>query len=323
MNRNLVFLAAAALAAAVSCADSNPPSPVVTLDVENPGNEEVAVGQEVAVTELPPMQDGWICRPGESKCMGSVLLVCNQAGSDFLSIPCGSGSTCTPDGCIGTPDVIVGNDVIGNPETVTPEDVTPQQDVAQFQDLVETAVDTAPGEIIVIPIDTFEAAADPGQPQETVNPNKCGTVAACATGEECCATGGSHCVATGQCNPQPTTCQGAQDCIGGQQCCPGGPPGSPGTCKNSCGGIGNVPTCKSDTDCIGGQTCVNLTLSSLCLSECAADTDCNGQTCQKLGYGSYVLASVCGCGVDGDCAEGLLCCTVPYVKLQTCMTSCM
>ena len=84
-----------------------------------------------------------------------------------------------------------------------------------------------------------------------------------------------------------------------------------------------MPTCSTDADCTGGQTCVSLTLTKLCLSECAADTDCNGQTCQKVGYGSFVIASVCGCGVDGDCAEGLLCCTIPYVNLQTCMTSCV
>ena len=64
-------------------------------------------------------------------------------------------------------------------------------------------------------------------------------------------------------------------------------------------------------------------LTKICLSQCTADTDCNGQTCQDIGAMGYSLAKVCACALDTDCASPLLCCDIPYLGGKTCMTQCM
>ena len=337
MTRTRVLLAASAMVAMAGCPGSSSPRMDVT------GAEEV----DAAAGELPPMQDGWNCRPGDTKCMGSNFLVCNQDGSDWDSTACGAGATCTTSGCSGwtcrpgdakcmgsnflvckqdgsdwvssncgagttctasgcavvTGDVIVLVDVTVTPDAPV-DGVTPPQDVVTPVDTTPPQDTTVPPVDVVTPVDTI--VTDPGQPpQDTIVPP----------------VDVLDVVVT---DTAPQGCQADQDCTNGQHCCQTGMPGSPKQCRNSCSPLGNLPTCSTDTDCTGGQTCVKIFGStSLCLSTCTADADCNGQTCQDIGAFGYSLGHVCGCGADTDCgAAGLTCCTIPYVGLKTCMTSC-
>ena len=85
-----------------------------------------------------------------------------------------------------------------------------------------------------------------------------------------------------------------------------------------------MPTCDSTADCIGGQECVDImSFTALCLSSCESNADCGGQECEEVGAMGMVLANVCACSNDNDCGTGLLCCEIPYVNVNTCLTSCI
>lgn len=293
------------------------------LDATLPGPDAVEQDSPVGGADLP-LADGQECRPGEARCMGSIFLVCNAAGSDWMSVPCPDGQACTPTGCKGVP----GQDVIGADDVPAQDATPPVEDTAPPADTVQPT-DTAPGQ------DTNPGVDVPGVPDtvEPVDPGppaNCGNNPPCAADRECCDTPmGLRCVPLGACGgPPPQGCQTDQDCGPGQSCCPGDFPGAPSQCAASCGGTGTLPTCQSDGDCTGGQTCFSIFgNNNYCLSTCTADADCNGQACKDVGAFGYSLGQVCDCAQDGDCGEGLVCCDIPYVGqylgFKTCLTQCM
>jgi hypothetical protein len=249
--------------------------------------------------------------------MGSVFLVCNVDGLDWMSITCPNGQACTSTGCKGVPggDVVVGEDVPVEDTSVPGEDMfQPPMDTVGPADV---AVDVPVVEDLVVPV-------DPGvTTDEGSVPLNCGNNPPCPADQVCCSSMmGQRCTAPDECRGT-IACQSAQDCSNNQQCCPG-QYGQPAQCAATCSGGGTVPTCEATADCSGGQTCVSLLgLTKLCLSECVADTDCGGQTCQDVGAFGYSLAKVCNCAQDTDCGSPLVCCTIQYVDVKTCMTQCM
>jgi len=57
---------------------------------------------DLGVPEDTNLVDGMICQPGDTQCMGSNFLECNEAGSDWITTVCEEGTTCTLDGCMAT-----------------------------------------------------------------------------------------------------------------------------------------------------------------------------------------------------------------------------
>ncbi|NOZ00790.1 MAG: hypothetical protein GXP54_02745 [Deltaproteobacteria bacterium] len=277
--------------------------PDVTQDVEPP---DLSVPDTTPAPKDTSLQDGMVCRPGDTQCVGSVFLACLDDGSDWDSTNCPTGTTCTLNGCEGQSDAIL----------PPPEDVIePADDVVQPpQDNGQT--------------DTMEPSEDVPQPPEDIVEPGCGGGPPCPEGEECCIlVGGEICAPEGQCPGPPQGCKSDADCDPGLKCCPGNFPGSPNQCKTDCGGnpIDQLPTCDTDADCVGGQTCVDIMgWTALCLSECAGDEDCGqNQVCQEIGGFGYVLAQVCDCATDSDCGLDLKCCNIPLINQQTCMTQCV
>ncbi len=58
-------------------------------DVSNDRTEE----------DLGPIPDGYVCRPGAGKCLGSNFMLCKNDGSDWTVTACTDGSECTDAGC--------------------------------------------------------------------------------------------------------------------------------------------------------------------------------------------------------------------------------
>jgi hypothetical protein len=306
------ILAAFGCVALASCDGGSPPGQIGGSDlVGAEGFEDAAIGDEGAQSDLA-WQEGWVCRPAETKCMGSIFLSCNADGSDWNSLQCPADHKCTTFGCVLTGgDVPVQEEtVVGDDTVVTPDDTT----VPDMQPEVPPA--DLPKEETTVPPDVPDVQE---VPQDVVGPSTCGSNPACTDGQVCCMRqGGLQCVPPNQCN-NPDACASPTDCPSNEQCCPPqyGPPGAPGHCAATCGGGGLPATCGSDQDCTNGQTCVSAMGYGLCVSECGSDADCGGKTCQNI----YV-AKVCSCDADGDCG-GLTCCEIPYVGLKTCLTQCI
>lgn len=311
-------LACAAVLGALSCAEGGAVAQFGTTDLGGLSDAIVAKDGTVALPDVP-LQDGQTCHPGESKCMGSVFLVCNQAGTDWMSVACPAGTTCTPTGCSGA---IVSDAV--EPPTDTSQPADPG---TQPNDPGTTPVDpgTAPVDPGTAPVDPGTAPVDPGTaPVDTYVAPDCGNDGPCPPDQECCKTlwGSEHCVPKGECNAPAGDCETDADCDEGLKCCKGF---TGSTCREQCwggGGTDNLPTCEADADCTGGQTCVNLTLTKLCLTPCEADGDCVSGTCKAVEALGYTLAKVCGCADDGQCGTDLKCCKVPLVDLMTCLEQC-
>lgn len=53
-------------------------------------------------TDVTTMQDGMICAPGTTQCVGSNFLTCKSDGSDWTSKTCEDGMHCTVKGCVAT-----------------------------------------------------------------------------------------------------------------------------------------------------------------------------------------------------------------------------
>ncbi|MBL6975488.1 MAG: hypothetical protein ISR64_07145 [Deltaproteobacteria bacterium] len=307
------LLTALTIVAFVGCGSDSGPSLGGDVQADLAGEGFV---QDVTESEMA-VPDGMLCLPGSTKCMGSVFLVCKADGSDWISIACEAGTTCTTDGCIN-----VGQDVSEQPDIIVkpPKDtVEPPEDIVQPpEDIV-----TPPQDTVVPPEDTVQP------PDDVVEPPGCGGGPACGAGEECCVTAGVEvCLPEDECQTPPVGCEKDEDCPAGQKCCPGNWPGALAQCAEDCGGgpIDQMPTCDSTADCIGGQTCVDIMgWNALCLSECATNEDCEygGSTCQEVGAFGYTLATVCDCATDKDCAPGLKCCDIPLINQTTCLTQCI
>ncbi len=319
-------LAAAFLIGCVACAEGSSPALFGSLDLKG-GAADASVVAEGTVDPIPdiPLADGQACHPGEAKCMGSVFLVCNQAGTDWVSVPCPAGTTCTPDGCSGgvVPDAIEPlPDVPADPDATVPP-----ADIAQPIDHGTPPSDhgTQPADHGTQPADHGTPPADPGTPPvDTYVAPGCGNDGPCPPDQECCKTrwGSEHCVPAGECKAPPADCQTDADCDAGLKCCKGFTGSS---CREQCwggGGTGGLPTCEADADCTGGQTCVDLTLTKLCLTRCEADAECASGSCKAVEALGYTLAQVCGCAEDGQCGADLKCCKVPLVDLMTCLEQC-
>jgi hypothetical protein len=49
--------------------------------------------------DLGPIPDGYLCRPGVGKCLGSNFMLCKNDGSDWTVTACTDGAECTVEGC--------------------------------------------------------------------------------------------------------------------------------------------------------------------------------------------------------------------------------
>jgi hypothetical protein len=95
-----ILLAGTCMALA-ACGGGSPP---LLVPADLPGPDASA---DTEPDDLP-LQDGWICRPRETKCMGSTFFQCLDDGSDWTPQVCSSGQVCTPAGC-SQPGTDIGN----------------------------------------------------------------------------------------------------------------------------------------------------------------------------------------------------------------------
>lgn len=265
-------------------------------------------------------QDGWGCRPGETKCLGSIFLECKSDGSDWIALQCPADHVCTSLGCVLRPGDYGKADAMNfDSMPSTPDTAAPAQDLPQDQAQKDAGIG---------PADVSQDSGGLTDASEEVpsvtGPTTCGNNPPCEPGETCCAfAAGLACVAINQC-PRPDACISQTDCPSNKQCCPPqfGPPGAPGTCKESCGGTSTWPICDSAKDCTHGQECVFVVAVGICLTTCSKDADCLSKDCQELAAFGYHIASVCSCENDTHC-PGLKCCEIPYLGAKTCLTECV
>lgn len=69
----------------------------VTLDNTQPPSDS-----NPPTPDLGPLPDGATCFPGQTQCVGSHFLTCNETGTDWTIETCLPGTTCTPQGCVAT-----------------------------------------------------------------------------------------------------------------------------------------------------------------------------------------------------------------------------
>lgn len=286
------------------------------------GTLDLSSNEDAIASDAEPLQDGWSCRPNDTRCMGSIFLKCNSDGSDWIAFQCPPDHKCTHLGC-----VLLMQDVDSGTENPIPSDydIPPVYDTAPTADIIyqpDYTGDPTTPEVqyeVLVPVDAVVDTAP-----EVTGPTTCGKNPPCEEGLVCCARqSGLQCVPVNQCY-QPNACVSQTDCPSNQVCCPPqyGPPGGPGVCKDSCGG-GGTSMCSSNNECTNGQECVSLFGFGICLTTCDSNADCNGNACKDIGLWGFTIASICECSTDQSCGKGLKCCEIPYVGVKTCLTECV